>query len=126
MKSLLKIYEIFNMYILFGTATKLHHNLPHSGLGSFDAFKTAELFELEDRKTENCFTIWSDRIRHQYANYWEVMDKYKLNDVWEGKPIIKIQEFLSELLGKEVEVQKISVSIDNRGYSVYAVVLCDK
>jgi hypothetical protein len=54
------------------------------------------------------------------------MDKYKLNDVWEGKPIIKIQEFLSELLGKEVEVQKISVSIDNRGYSVYAVVLCDK
>ena len=64
MKSLLKIYEIFNMYILFGTATKLHHNLPHSGLGPFDAFKTAELFELEDRKTENCFTIWSDHIRH--------------------------------------------------------------
>ena len=65
-------------------------------------------------------------MRNQYENYWEVMDKYKLNDVWEGKPIIKIQEFLSELLGKEVEVQKISVSIDNRGYNVYEVVLCDK
>lgn len=113
------------MQIIFGHASKIHHDLPYSGLGSFDSFKTAKLFELENSKTENCFTLWTDHIRHQYQNYWEVMDKYKLNDVWEGKPIKRIQNFLCELLAKNIEIQKISVYIDNRGYSVYAIVCCD-
>ena len=116
----------FNMQIIFGTAHKVHHNLPYSGLNSLDSFKTAELFELENRKTENCYTVWSDHIRNQYENYWTIMDKYKLNDNWSGHSILEIQNFFCELLNKDVEVQKISISIDGRGYNTYAVVLCDK
>ena len=112
------------MQILFGTARSIEYDLPYSGLGSLDSFKTALLFE-KDNIPENTYTIWSDHIRHQYENYWSIMDKYQLNDRWEGHPIKHIQNFLCELLNKDVEIQKISISIDGRGYNVYNVVLCD-
>lgn len=112
------------MQILFGIANSVNDYLPFSGLCSLDSFKTSLLFE-KDNIPENAYTIWSDRIRNQYKNYWKVMDKYQLNDNWEGKPIKLIQDFLSELLEKQVEIQKISVSIDGRGYNVYTVILKD-
>ena len=112
------------MYILFGTARSIEYDLPYSGLGSLDSFKIALLFE-KDNIPENTYTIWSDHIRNQYENYWNIMDKYRLYDCWEGKPIKHIQNFLSELLEKQVEIQKISVAIDGRGYNVYTVILKD-
>lgn len=114
------------MQLIFGVANSVNDHVPYSGLSSFDAFQTVELFELDNRKTENCYTLWSDHIRNQYKNYWEVMNKYKLNDNWSGHRIQVVQDFFSELLGKEVEVQKLSVSICPRGYNVYTIVLCDK
>ena len=112
------------MHILFGTARSIEYDLPYSGLSSLDYFKTSLLFE-KDNIPENNYTIWSDHIRNQYENYWNIMDKYRLYDCWEGKPIKDIQKFLCELLNKDVEIQKIFVSIDGRGYNVYTVVLCD-
>lgn len=112
------------MQILLGTARSIECDLPYSGLGSLDSFETVLLFE-KDNIPENTYTIWSDHIRHQYENYWNIMDKYRLYDCWEGKPIKHIQKFLCELLNKDVEIQRISVSIDGRGYNVYTIVLCD-
>lgn len=115
---------VYIMKIIFGYARTIEDELPYSGLTSFDSFKTATLFETNNQPSESTISLWSDHIRNQYPNHSELKNKYKIGDVWEGTKIKTIQLFLSELIGKDIEIQQIKVSINAQGYPIYCVVSC--
>ena len=114
------------MKILYGTARSVNDELPYSGLGSLDSYDSSILFELNNRDQYDSYTLWSDHIRNQYANYWELYEKYKLTDNWSGHQIAHLQSFFSDLVGHDVLLQKITITIDGRGYNNYCIIVKDK
>lgn len=92
--------------------------IPYSGLTSFDFGKEIGLYSNNFDVTDSC--IYSDRLRN-YQTYDELYKKYKMKDDWVGLKLQTVSEFISELISNKIEITRLSVTIDARGYPTYIV-----
>lgn len=105
------------MHVLyFKPENNINCRLPGSMLNSFDWGETATLF---DNKQESNHTLWSDHIR-SYEKYNELSEKYKITDQLNGQYIYNIENFLRELLDKDLKITAIKETINLQGYPVYS------
>lgn len=108
---------MIDIQILFATSDP---SLPlsYSGLTSFDYGKEVGLYSNNFDVTDSC--IYSDHLR-SYQTYDELYKKYKMKDDWVGLKLQTVSEFISELILNKIEITRLSVTIDARGYPTYIV-----